>query len=170
MKNLSPSKSTFKNFKRFSKWISICVLAIILFLGFSQQVYGQATIQTNGSTAICEGGSTVINVKICEGYGPWTVVYTDGTSNYTVTNDSSNCDPDAGSLVGDPITVTPTITSTYTLVSVTFGSNLAVGTLEGSVEITVNPLPSNIIVTTSTPVCYGAECTISATAAPQAAG
>ncbi len=147
------------------KFFSGSILFVLIILSsFLQKASAQATLQTSDATSICLGESTTINVKICGGYSPWTVVYTDGTNNYTVTNYSSNCDPDAGPEVGDDITVTPTVTSTYTLVSVTFGGGLALETLSGSVTVTVNPLPTNIVVSPAAGVCPGVNFEISATA------
>ncbi|HPR26299.1 HYR domain-containing protein, partial [Lentimicrobium sp.] len=138
---------------------------LVIMLLSAKQVSAQATIQENGPTSVCAGESTTIDVVICAGAAPWTVVYTDGVSNYTVNNYNSNCDPDAGPVQGDPITVSPAVTTTYTLVSVTFGDPAVnVTPLSGSVTITVNPLPSSVSVLPSTRQCPGANFTISATA------
>ncbi|MBL7904115.1 MAG: HYR domain-containing protein, partial [Bacteroidales bacterium] len=141
------------------------ISVFIVMLLSVQQTKAQATLQAGGATSVCAGESTSINVVICGGYAPWTVVYTDGTNNYTVTGYDSNCDPDTGPLEGDPIIVTPAVTTTYTLVSVSFGDPLVgLSLLEGSVTITVNPLPSSVVVAPSTRQCPGVNFTISATA------
>ncbi|MCB9016960.1 MAG: HYR domain-containing protein, partial [Lentimicrobiaceae bacterium] len=148
------------SFSRFLVTISV----IFMFLANVNEVSAQATLQADGPTSICAGESTTINVLICDGYAPWTVVYTDGTSNFTVNNYNSNCDPESGPLEGDAIIVTPASTRTYTLVSVTFGSGLSANALLGSVPVTVNPLPSGIAVSPSTGQCPGVDFMISAIA------
>jgi|GEM_PF-1242263 len=155
---------TSKNNRSIRSGMLLVVLVSVMLAG-AGRVMAQATLQADGPTIICAGDNTTINVLICGGYAPWTVVYTDGTSNYTVSNYESNCDENIGPLVGDPITVTPSVTTTYTLVSVTFGDPAqSLVELNGSVTITVNPLPSAIVVTPSTRQCPGVDFTISATA------
>lgn len=85
----------------------------------------------SGTTSICVGSSANIKVTITGGASPYTVVYTDGTSNFTVNN----------YLSGSNISVAPASTKTYTIVSVTdSNSNIGTGN-SGSATITVNPLP-----------------------------
>ena len=83
----------------------------------------------SGSTSICSGGSANINVTITGGTSPFQVVYNDGTSNTTLSNYIS----------GSNISVSPTSTKTYTLVSVTSsnGSGATVTPLTGSAVVTV---------------------------------
>ena len=82
-----------------------------------------------GSASLCQGQSTNLQVAITGGLSPYTVVYTDGTSNFTVNNYTS----------GAAISVSPSTSKTYTLVSVT-GSNGCAGTgLSGSAVVTVSP-------------------------------
>lgn len=165
MENLYSLKTCCADLKKSFKWIGIVFLVVFVLAISARHSFAQATIQTTDTTTICAGESTTFNIKICDGYSPWTVTYTDGTSNYTVTNYNSNCDPESGPEVGDDITVSPTVTTTYTLVSVTFGNPvLSVETLLGSVTVTVNPLPSNISVSPSSPVCFGQSFSITATA------
>ncbi|NUY82201.1 hypothetical protein HUK80_14950 [Flavobacterium sp. MAH-1] len=86
----------------------------------------------SGTTSICIGGSANIKVQITGGTGPYTLVYTNGTTNFTVNNYASNAN----------ISVSPTSTTTYSIVSVT-AANGAVGTgNSGAAVITVNPLPT----------------------------
>ncbi len=82
----------------------------------------------SGSTTICPSSSANINVTITSGASPYTVTYTDGTSNYTVNNYTS----------GANISVAPSVTSTYTLVSVKDNTNATVSPISGSAVITVN--------------------------------
>ena len=88
-----------------------------------------------GSTAVCAGSSADLSIAITGGTSPYTVVYNDGTSNITLNGYVSDA----------AITVTPTSTKTYTLVSVTDAAGfVGVGT-SGSAIVTVNPLPTATI-------------------------
>jgi trimeric autotransporter adhesin len=71
----------------------------------------------NGTATICAGSSTNLNIAITGGVAPYSVVYTDGSSNFTMNSYAS----------GTNISVLPNATTTYTLVSVT-GANGCVGT------------------------------------------
>ena len=83
----------------------------------------------SGGASLCQGGSTNLQVAVTGGLSPYTVVYSDGTSNFTVNNYTS----------GAAISVSPSSSKTYTLVSVT-GSNGCAGTgLSGSAVVTVSP-------------------------------
>ncbi|WP_412464521.1 T9SS type A sorting domain-containing protein [Flavobacterium mekongense] len=83
----------------------------------------------SGGAALCQGQSTNLQVAVTGGLSPYTVVYSDGTSNFTVSNYTS----------GTNIAVSPSSSKTYTLVSVT-GSNGCAGTgLSGSATVTVSP-------------------------------
>lgn len=82
-------------------------------------------------TAICLGATANIRVTITGGTGPFTVVYSNGVSNFTVNNYSS----------GTNIPIVPTTTRIYTIVSVT-NANGVLGTgNSGSPTVTVNALP-----------------------------
>lgn len=88
-----------------------------------------ATLSAPDQTTACEGDADDIDltVTIEGGWPPYTVVYTDGTSNFTVNNYNSD----------DPITVTPTASATYSLVSVTDtkGCIADLANLQGTVDI-----------------------------------
>ncbi|WP_396185856.1 reprolysin-like metallopeptidase [Flavobacterium sp.] len=62
-----------------------------------------------GTASSCSGSSTNLQVAITAGTSPYSIVYTNGTSNFTVNNYTS----------GSAIAVAPTVTTTYTLISVT---------------------------------------------------
>ncbi|HMI07592.1 MAG TPA: YDG domain-containing protein, partial [Flavobacterium sp.] len=84
----------------------------------------------SGIATICVGEASAIAVTITGGTAPYSVVYTDGSNNFTVN----------GYVSGTNIAVSPTVTTTYTLVSVT-DANTLVGTgNSGSAVITVNQL------------------------------
>ncbi|UMB59399.1 HYR domain-containing protein [Lutibacter sp. A80] len=146
-------------------------LSLFLFIGFNQQLTAQAVIQVkDGSpTAICDGESTTLEVIIDTGVGPYTVVYSDGTTNYIITDYSSNPDPESLTYGGTPIEVTPSATTTYSLVSVSFEFGLLPVSEVNDLfteTITVNPLPTDITATINSgdPVCYNTSFEISATA------
>jgi len=105
---------------------------------------GSTAAVLSGSTAICSGNSATISVDITGGTSPYTVVYSNGNSNTTVT----------GYVSGDAILVSPTTNTTYTLVSVTdAASNLGTGN-SGTATITVNP-NVNPTFTAVAPICSG---------------
>jgi len=120
--------------------VLIFLLPIIMGVGLFSNVNAQvAELYSSGSTTICAGESTTIAVSISASVGPYTVVYNDGTSDHTVSNYSSD------EISDDDITISPTTTTTYSLVSVedTYGTNL-LPISSNTVTITVNPVPTNI--------------------------
>ncbi|KAF0204274.1 MAG: hypothetical protein FD170_592 [Bacteroidetes bacterium] len=142
--------------------LSFMVISQVLTI---EQSYAQdAYLRITGDGTICSGSSTTLDVIICQSAGPYTVTYSDGTSNIVVNNYSSNCDIDNPPVAGDPIVVSPTVTTTYSLVSVTdaFSNSLPVN--PATVTVTVNPVPTAIVVTPSARQCPGVNFTISATA------
>jgi hypothetical protein len=87
----------------------------------------------SGTATICNGQSTNLVVNITGGVGPFTVVYNNGTGNVTVNNYNS----------GANIPVSPSTTTTYTLVSVTGANGCAGGGINTTpITVTVNPLPT----------------------------
>ncbi|GHB58263.1 choice-of-anchor Q domain-containing protein [Persicitalea jodogahamensis] len=88
----------------------------------------------NGTTAICNGANTGLNVSLTGGTAPYTVVYTDGSSNQTLSSYVS----------GTSFTVSPATTTNYTLVSVTDanGCTATLNTESRSTTVTVNPVPN----------------------------
>jgi hypothetical protein len=105
----------------------------------------------SGTTSIPKGTSANLSVAITGGTSPFTVVYTDGTNNFTANNYVS----------GSNIQVSPTVNTTYTLVSVT-GANGCIGTgLTGSAAITVTTGPTSSVISGSTSICAGGSTNIS---------
>ena len=93
-----------------------------------------------GTTTICSGLGTSLVVNITDGQSPFTVVHSGGTvSSY---------------ISGSPIIVTPTSTTTYTIVSVTDANGCTVATPTGSAVVTVNPTPVGTN-TTLAAICSG---------------
>ncbi len=77
----------------------------------------------SGSTSICQGGSTNLAVSITGGTGLFTVVYSAGT----VSSYSS----------GANISVSPSITTNYTLTSVTDANGCAATSLSGTATVSI---------------------------------
>lgn len=97
----------------------------------------------SGSTGICSGSSTNLSVNITGGVSPYTVVYSNGSTNTTINNYTS----------GTPIPVSPTINTTYTLVSVNGVSGCS--SLSGSAVITISPKPTSAILSGTATTCNG---------------
>ena len=87
------------------------------------------TATLSGTSTICTGDAVDLNV-IFNGTPPFDLVYTDGTTNFTENGIAAN---------SYNISVSPTATSTYSLVSVT---GVCAGTVSGSATVTVNQPPS----------------------------
>ncbi len=88
-----------------------------------------AVISVTGLSSICAGSSTTIAVSITGGVSPYTLVYNDGTSNFSVPGYAS----------GTNITVFPASTRSYTIVSVTDVNSCVGSGNSGTATITVNP-------------------------------
>jgi len=84
----------------------------------------------SGNATICSGSSTNLSVAVTGGTSPYTVTVTDGTNNFTATGASPLSIP-----------VSPTSTSTYSIVSV-IGGGTGTGNT-GSATVTVNSCSSN---------------------------
>jgi hypothetical protein len=97
------------------------------------------TAVISGSSTICTGSTAALNVAMT-GIAPYTFVYSNGTTNAQVTTSQANY----------TLNVTPTATSTYTLVSMTDAS--CAGAVSGSGFVTVvNPV--NVSLAPFTPIC-----------------
>ncbi len=105
----------------------------------------------SGSTTICPATSTNITATIIGGTAPYTVVYTDGTTNYTVNNYTS----------GATISVLPTTTiTTYSLVSVADSSSAGISPTSGSAIVTQDAgISPTFIVSAPATSCPGTSIT-----------
>jgi len=108
-----------------------------------------SVLSVNGPSTICNGSSANLIVTITGGTSPYTVVYTDGTNNFTVNTYIS----------GSDIPVSPTLNTTYSLVSVTDADSNPGTDNSGTAAITVNPVPTLGQITTL-PVCDGSNAII----------
>ncbi|MET3886003.1 HYR domain-containing protein [Niastella sp. OAS944] len=106
----------------------------------------QGTLTAN---SICEVGTGQLTFTATAGTSPFTVVYNDGTGNVTQNNVIS----------GTPFNVTPnpTVTTSYTLVSVTDndGDVRSSGFTGGTATITVNPAIANNTIAADQTICSG---------------
>lgn len=91
-----------------------------------------SVLSLSGSSPICDGSSSAIAVAITGGLSPYTVVYQDDSGNQSTVNSYSS---------GSSIPVSPTATTTYSLVSVADANgNTGTGN-SGSATVAVNQLP-----------------------------
>ncbi|MGV3697207.1 T9SS sorting signal type C domain-containing protein [Flavobacterium sp.] len=105
----------------------------------STNVNGMLTVNAASTAAvisgggnICSGATSNLQVAITGGASPYSVVYTDGTSNFTVNGYTSATN----------IPVSPSATTTYTIVSVT-SANTCIGTgNSGSATVTLTTTTS----------------------------
>ncbi len=96
----------------------------------------------SGTSEMCRGASTVLTMTFT-GTAPYTFTYTDGFTPVTVTGHLTNV---------YTVSVSPLVSSTYTLTSVTDG-NSCTGVLSGSAVITVN-LPPVLSLAGTNLICY----------------
>jgi large repetitive protein len=118
---------------------------------------GQANVQiltvptavTSGSQTICQGNTATFTVGFT-GSTPYTLRYTNGTGNTTITG-----------IVSNPyfVTVSPSVNTTYTLSGL---NNTCLGTFSGSHSVVVNALPTAAI-SGNIGVCVGNPASIPVT-------
>ncbi|MEP6734597.1 MAG: gliding motility-associated C-terminal domain-containing protein [Chryseolinea sp.] len=116
------------------------------------------TADISGTTAICLGAST--NLTFTLPAGTYNIVFTDGTTNFNAN----------GLINGATISVSPTLNTTYTIVSVTNVATTCTATapspnITGNATISVNPLPTASISGGAT-ICAGASATLTFTLPP----
>ena len=103
---------------------------------------------------MCKGYTTNLRVNITGGIAPFTVVYSDGSNNFTLNNYQS----------GTPFAVSPSQTKTYTLVSVTSDVTFCSGTGFGApAALTINNFPT-IEASNGGAVCEGSSLLLSSIA------
>ena len=108
----------------------------------------------SGNNAICNGDQSPLNFALT-GTADYNLIYNPG--GIAVTLNSSGND----ATTGNPIMVSPNVTTAYSIVSVTDANNCTnIGS--GSANITVNPLPT-ISIGGTTPICLGQSSDLSFT-------
>ena len=120
------------------------------FIGLDQVEY------STPSAVNCANVVTNIKIDITGGVGPYTVVFSNATTNTTINGYTS----------GSNIQVSPSATTTYTIVSVT-GANGCVGTgNSGSAIVTITPPPAISTQPLSVSVCTGNTATFTIASTP----
>ena len=107
----------------------------------------------SGTATICSGSSTNLVVTITGGTGPFTVVYSDGSTNSTVNNYVS----------GSNISVSPASSKTYSLVSVTDANGCASAGLSGTAAVTVNQAATASVLSGTATICQGSSTNLKVT-------
>ena len=107
----------------------LITVIILSYTGFSQTITPpQATFSSFDTITICSGASTTLSVVVTDGTSPYTVTVTDGTNSYSATGESPVS-----------ISVNPSDTSTYSIVSVIGGDTGTVNS--GTLTVNVKPRP-----------------------------
>lgn len=111
-----------------------------------------------GTTTICEGTSTDLKVSVT-GKGPWQIDYTaNGVAQVPFSvGDASSPSPSSFN-----VTVSPFVTTTYTLTAVRSGSG-CLGAANSTVVVFVNPKPTATFVNNIIDVCAGLTANIDIT-------
>ncbi|GAB3890388.1 putative Ig domain-containing protein [Spirosoma agri] len=118
------------------------------------------TASLQGTTTICSGTSANLSATILGGTGPYSLTYSDGTTNTTVSNYVSNA----------AISVNPTSTKTYSIIAVS-DANACSGTVSGSgATITVNAPPTVANAGVSQTITSGSSAVLAANAPTTGAG
>jgi gliding motility-associated-like protein len=108
-----------------------------------------ATISRSGNSQICQGECSEIQFQVGDGIGPYEIIYTDGTSNYTV-EISGSTQLAAGTY---SIPVCPNASVTYSIVSVfDFGAS-CFANISGAAEVNVT-IPALPLFTQLGPFCH----------------
>ncbi len=115
---------------------------------------GTATITSATAVTLCRGSTTGITVSFT-GPMPYMLTYSDGASSYTIPSINSST---------YEITVSPTVTTTYTLISMMADGVTGAVTGNTSATVSVSPIPSVILSRSgSGALCEGASITFTAT-------
>lgn len=101
---------------------------------------GPTASAITGTVSICNGFSANLAVTITGGTGPFTLVYTDGTANYTINNYAS----------GNNINVSPAVTTNYSIISVANANSVLGVNNTGSARVTIKTPPTVSVSSTST--------------------
>lgn len=111
-----------------------------------------ATLGPNGPTSVCGSGGTSLNVTFAGGVPPYTFTYAANGVNQTPLTAATN---------PYVLNVSPSVNTTYTLVSVSTSG--CTGTATGSVPITVGGNVTGAITSGSNSICQGQSVTLNYT-------
>jgi hypothetical protein len=98
-------------------------------MNFDPSLFFPTSALLSGTATICPGATTNLSVVVTGGVPPYTVTVTDGTNNYSATSASPVSIP-----------VSPSVTSTYTILSVTGGGGTCTEN-SGTATVTLTPIP-----------------------------
>jgi gliding motility-associated-like protein len=106
------------------------------------------TASLTGDNTICDGTSTDLTINFT-GTGPFTYSYSDGSNTFGPFTTSNN---------PETVTVSPTLTTGYSLLSIDDAN--CTGSVSGTADIVVNPLPTATLSGT-TQICDGVSTNLS---------
>jgi gliding motility-associated-like protein len=113
--------------------------------------YNTITASFTGANSICVGETVPVTVNIQGASSPINITYSDGTSNYTLTNVSD----------GHVFNVSPTTTTTYTIQGYKSFLDCCGGGGGGPYTIAVSPYPTVTANASINPLCEGQSTTLS---------
>lgn len=99
------------------------------------------------SSANCPNVTSNLKIDVTGGVGPYTVVYSNGTTQTTINNYVS----------GSNIQVSPAVTTTYTIVSVTGANGCTAPANTSSTVLTITPVATITTQPTNKSICVGAN-------------
>jgi len=103
----------------------------------------------SGATTVCEGGSTNLTFNFTAGTGPYDVQYSDGSNTVSLSNIPN----------GHTVSVSPTSTTTYSIVEIVDNNGCENTSVVSSAIISINPRPNGSM-SLVTPICLGNQTTI----------
>jgi gliding motility-associated-like protein len=117
--------------------------------------YNTITVSFSGLNAICAGQTVPVTVNIQNASGPINVTYSNGTSNFTLTNISN----------GYTFNVSPSLTTSYTIQGYKSFLDCCGGGGTGIYTIAVSPYPTVAANASANPLCAGQSTTLSGSGA-----
>ncbi|MCO4294078.1 Ig-like domain-containing protein, partial [Solitalea sp. MAHUQ-68] len=103
----------------------------------------------SGTQTVCSGTTALLTLNLT-GNPPWNIVYSDGTTDFSINNINN---------ASYSFSVSPTATTTYTLKSVDDGTTDCGYNVTGNAVVTITPAIGNntITATSSLNICYGSN-------------
>lgn len=109
----------------------------------------------SGATTICNGDATLLTFNFSAGTGPYDVDYTDGSTTFSLSNIPN----------GHTVSVSPSTTTTYSVVEITDNNGCTNASVSSSTVVTVNPTPNGSL-SVVTPICFGDQTTLTFSFSP----